>query len=34
VSEGVGAFVYKGKLVDAPLIERAQRILRREAILS
>ena len=34
VSEGVGAFAHKGKLVDAPVIERAQRILRRNAVLS
>ena len=33
-SEGVGAFAHDGKMVDAPVIERAQRILRRNAILS
>ena len=31
--EGVGAFAYDGKMVDAPVIERAKRILRRNAIL-
>ena len=33
-SEGVGAFVHAGKLVDAPLIARANRVLRRAAVLS
>ena len=33
-SRGVGAFVHGGKMVDAPVVERAQRVLRRHAILS
>ena len=32
-STGVGAFVHEGKLVDAPVIARAQRVLRRAAVL-
>lgn len=31
--EGVGAFVLDGRMVDAPVVERAERILRRHAIL-
>lgn len=34
VAEGVGAFAYNGKLVDAPVLERAKRILRRQAVFS
>ena len=30
---GVGAFAHEGKLVDAPVIARAQRVLRRAAVL-
>lgn len=33
-NEGVGAFVHEGKLVDAPLIARANRVLSRAAVLS
>ena len=32
-STGVGAFAHEGKLVDAPVIARAQRVLRRAAVL-
>ena len=31
-STGVGAFAHEGKLVDAPVIARAQRVLRRAAV--
>jgi citrate lyase subunit beta/citryl-CoA lyase len=32
--EGVGAFAYQGRMVDAPVIERARRTLRRHATFS
>ena len=33
-SKGVGAFSHEGKMVDAPVIERARRTLRRHATVS
>ena len=31
--QGVGAFVLDGRMVDAPVVERAERVLRRHAVL-